>query len=41
MYAGCVASAIDKEEYLGYIKETGFENITLQKEKPIMFQTIF
>jgi len=36
MYAGCVASAIDKEEYLGYIKETGFENITLQKEKPII-----
>ncbi len=36
MYAGCVASAIDKDEYLGYIKETGFENITLQKEKPII-----
>lgn len=36
MYAGCVASAIDKEEYLGYIKETGFENITLQKEKAIV-----
>ncbi len=36
MYAGCVASAIDKDEYLGYIKETGFENITLQKEKLII-----
>lgn len=36
MYAGCVASAIDKDEYLGYIKETGFENITLQKEKAII-----
>lgn len=36
MYAGCVASAIDKEEYLVYIKETGFENITLQKEKAIV-----
>ena len=36
MYAGCVASAIDKNEYLGYIKETGFQNITLQKEKAII-----
>lgn len=36
MYAGCVASAIDKEEYLGYITDAGFKNITLQKEKPII-----
>lgn len=36
MYAGCVASAIDKSEYLGYISKTGFTNITLQKEKPII-----
>ncbi len=36
MYAGCVASAIKKEEYLGYIKEIGFKNIVLQKEKPII-----
>ncbi|QAA81069.1 methyltransferase domain-containing protein [Aequorivita sp. H23M31] len=36
MYAGCVASAIDKDEYLGYIKEAGFENIALQKEKAII-----
>ena len=36
MYAGCVASAIDKNEYLSYIKETGFVNIILQKEKPII-----
>lgn len=36
MYAGCVASAIDKAEYLGYITETGFENIQLQKEKAII-----
>lgn len=35
MYAGCVSGAIQKEEYLGYIKEMGFENIMLQKEKPI------
>lgn len=36
MYAGCVSGAIQKEEYLGYIRELGFENISLQKEKPIV-----
>lgn len=35
MYAGCVAGAIQKEEYLGYIQKAGFQNITLQKEKVI------
>jgi arsenite methyltransferase len=35
MYAGCVAGAIQKEVYLGLIKESGFENITIQKEKVI------
>ena len=36
MYAGCVASAIQKEDYLQIIKEAGFKNLTLQKEKPII-----
>jgi hypothetical protein len=35
MYAGCVASAIQKVDYLQIIKEAGFSNIILQKEKPI------
>ena len=35
MYAGCVAGAIQKNEYLGLIENTGFAAITLQKEKPI------
>lgn len=35
MYAGCVAGAIQKDEYLGLIRKTGFENITVQKEKAI------
>jgi arsenite methyltransferase len=39
MYAGCVAGAIQKGEYLQYIKDAGFENITLQKEKPITIPT--
>jgi len=36
MYAGCVSGAIQKDEYLRLIKESGFEQITLQKEKPIV-----
>jgi len=36
MYAGCVAGAIQKEEYLGLIAATGFDGINLQKEKPII-----
>lgn len=36
MYAGCVASAIQKEDYLQIIKEVGFKNITIQTEKPII-----
>jgi SAM-dependent methyltransferase/N-acetylglutamate synthase-like GNAT family acetyltransferase len=35
MYAGCVSGAIAKEEYLRLIEAAGFENITLQKQKPI------
>ena len=35
MYAGCVAGAIQQEEYFGIIRELGFENIELQKEKVI------
>ncbi len=36
MYAGCVAGAIQKEQYLNFISENGFEKITIQKEKPII-----
>ncbi len=35
MYAGCVAGAIQKSEYLELIEANGFKNITLQKEKAI------
>lgn len=35
MYAGCISGAIQKEAYLGLIKEAGFEAITIQKEKVI------
>ena len=33
MYAGCVASAIQKTDYLDIIKNAGFTNIMLQKKK--------
>ncbi|MBK9934711.1 MAG: arsenite methyltransferase [Cytophagaceae bacterium] len=36
MYAGCVSGAIQKDSYLGLIKENGFENIKVQKEKVIV-----
>ena len=35
MYAGCVSGAIQKEEYLNIIRESGFCNIIIQKEKAI------
>lgn len=35
MYAGCVAGAVQKHEYLQHITNTGFKNITVQKEKAI------
>lgn len=35
MYAGCVSGAIQKQVYLELIASNGFENITVQKDKPI------
>ncbi|MCL2184855.1 MAG: hypothetical protein FWB86_03230, partial [Treponema sp.] len=34
--AGCVAGAVSKDEYLSFIKEAGFKNITVQKENVII-----
>jgi len=36
MYAGCIAGAIQKSEYLQLIEDKGFQNIKIQKEKPIV-----
>lgn len=36
MYAGCVSGAIQKEAYMNIIAETGFEEVSIQKEKPIV-----
>jgi SAM-dependent methyltransferase len=35
MYAGCVSGAIDMDEYLGIIRNQGFRNITVHKQKVI------
>jgi arsenite methyltransferase len=35
MYAGCVAGALEKTDYLDMIAEAGFVNIKVQKEKAI------
>lgn len=36
MYAGCVSGAIQKDDYLELARQAGFENITIQKQKPIL-----
>ncbi|MFN0174330.1 MAG: arsenite methyltransferase [Saprospiraceae bacterium] len=36
MYAGCVSGAIQMDEYLDTIRQTGFENLKVQKQKPIL-----
>jgi len=36
MYAGCVAGAIQKNEYLDIIQQCGFTNMQVQKEKEIV-----
>jgi arsenite methyltransferase len=35
LYAGCISGAVQKEEYLHIIKEAGFVNIKIQKERRI------
>jgi arsenite methyltransferase len=36
MYAGCVAGAIQKEDYLNAIEKAGFKGVSVQKEKSIL-----
>jgi len=36
LYAGCISGAIQKQEYLDIIREAGFINLTLQKQKKIV-----
>lgn len=34
LWAGCVAGALDKKEYLQVVRDAGFTNLTIEKEKP-------
>ena len=36
MYAGCVSGAIQQDEYLNIIRQAGFENLKVKKQKPIL-----
>lgn len=35
MYAGCVAGAVQKSDYIQHVKDAGFEEVEILKEKPI------
>ena len=35
MYAGCVAGALQKDDYIGIIKQTNFKNVEIKKTKTI------
>jgi SAM-dependent methyltransferase len=32
LWAGCIAGAMDKEDYLALVRETGFDQVTVRKE---------
>jgi ubiquinone/menaquinone biosynthesis C-methylase UbiE len=34
LWTGCIAGALDKEEYLGIVRQTGFKDLTISAEKP-------
>ena len=36
LYAGCVSGAIQMDDYLDLIRAAGFQNLTVQKQKPIL-----
>jgi len=36
MYAGCISGAIQQQAYLDLIHQAGFENLKVQKQKPIL-----
>src|SRR5690606_13893973 len=35
MYAGCVSGAIEMQEYLNIIRGTGFQSVTVHKQKEV------
>lgn len=41
LYSGCITGAIHRDEYLDIIAKTGFVNVIVQKEKPIILPDVF
>jgi arsenite methyltransferase len=41
LYSGCITGAIHRDDYLNIIAETGFVNVIVQKEKPIILPDTF
>ena len=41
LYSGCITGAIHRDEYLDIITKTGFVNVIVQKEKPIILPDTF
>ena len=41
LYSGCITGAIHRDEYLDLIAKTGFVNVIVQKEKPIVLPDTF
>lgn len=39
LYAGCIASAIQKDDYLDFIREAGFSDVEVKKTKDIVLPT--
>lgn len=39
LYAGCVSGAVEAETYLGLLKEAGFQQITVHKNREILLPT--
>jgi len=35
LYAGCVSGAIPKEQYLGWLKDSGFKDVAVRKERVV------
>lgn len=41
MYAGCVAGAIQQEEYIGIIEKSGFKNVEIKKQRRLNCRITF
>ncbi len=35
LYVGCVAGAVKREEYMGFVRQAGFQNVKILKDRPV------